>query len=112
LRDFVAGRRLAIALSILDDKDAAAMLAELLGLDAALVCTANANPRALSPATLASLTEQLGGPPTRIEPDPHTALRLARDLAGPPGAVLATGSIYLVADLLRDDAHVAPRSAL
>ena len=56
--------------------------------------------RALPPATLASLTEQLGGPPTRIERDPHKALALARDLAGPEGAVLATGSIYLVADLL------------
>ena len=35
-----------------------------------------------------------------VEPDPHRALAQARDLAGPEGAVLATGSIYLVADLL------------
>ncbi len=58
------------------------------------------NPRALSPATLASLAEQLGGPPSEIVPDPHAAVARAQELAGPDGAVLATGSIYLVADLL------------
>jgi dihydrofolate synthase / folylpolyglutamate synthase len=33
--------------------------------------------------------------------DPRAAVRRARELAGPDGAVLATGSIYLVADLAR-----------
>ena len=33
--------------------------------------------------------------------DPRAALERARELAGPDGAVLATGSIYLVADLSR-----------
>ena len=104
---------LVAVVSVLDDKDAASMLRSLLPLCDEVVCTSNANPRALSPATLASLTEQLGGPPTRLEGDPHRALTLARDLAGPPGAVLATGSIYLVADLLRGtDSDSAPRSAL
>jgi len=32
-------------------------------------------------------------------PDPHAALRRARALAGADGSVLATGSIYLIADL-------------
>ena len=41
-----------------------------------------------------------GGPPTEIVADPHAALARARELAGPDGAVIATGSIYLVADLL------------
>jgi dihydrofolate synthase/folylpolyglutamate synthase len=35
------------------------------------------------------------------EPDPRRALARARELAGPGGVVLATGSIYLVADLKR-----------
>ncbi len=103
---------LVAVLSVLDDKDATEMLRALLPLCDEVVCTSNANPRALSPATLASLTEQLGGPPTRLEGDPHRALTLARDLAGPAGAVLATGSIYLVADLLRDASSTDPRSAL
>jgi dihydrofolate synthase/folylpolyglutamate synthase len=81
-------RPLVVVVSVLDDKDATSMLRALLPHADAVVCTSNANPRALS-RDAASLTEQLGGPPTRLEQDPHRALRLARDLAGPGGAVLA-----------------------
>jgi dihydrofolate synthase / folylpolyglutamate synthase len=107
---------LVVVLSVLDDKDATSMLRALLPHADALVCTSNANPRALSPATLASLTAQLGGAASEmdpiVEPDPHRAVDRARDLAGPEGAVLATGSIYLVADLLRPRGAREPRSAL
>jgi dihydrofolate synthase / folylpolyglutamate synthase len=104
LHDFLGGRPLVAVLSVLDDKDAAAMLAALLPLCAGAVFTANANPRALSPATLASLAGQVGAPPiTRVEADPRRAVALASELAGPGGVVLATGSIYLVADLVRPD---------
>ena len=102
LPEFLAGRPLVAVVSVLDDKDAAAMLGALLPLCAGAVFTANANPRALSPATLASLAGQVGAPPTtRVEADPRRAVALARELAGAGGVVLATGSIYLVADLLR-----------
>jgi len=101
LRGFLDGRRLVACVSILDDKDAAGMLRELLPLCAEVVCTTNANPRALSPATLESLCRQLGGPPTRTVGDPRRALAAAREAAGPDGVALATGSIYLIADLLR-----------
>jgi dihydrofolate synthase/folylpolyglutamate synthase len=63
-----------------------------------VICTSCANPRALSPATLESLARQLGGPPASVDPDPRRALEQAR---GYGGVVLATGSIYLIADLLR-----------
>jgi dihydrofolate synthase/folylpolyglutamate synthase len=92
--------RLIAVVSILDDKDAAGMLRALLGKTSGAVFTRSLNPRALSPATLASLASQLGGPPSEIVPDPHAAVARARELAGPDGAVLATGSIYLVAALL------------
>jgi len=102
LPEFLAGRPLVAVVSVLDDKDAAAMLAALLELCAGVVFCANANPRALSPATLASLAGQVGWDgPTRVEADPRRAVALARELAGAGGVVLATGSIYLVADLLR-----------
>ena len=101
LRTFLAGRRLVACVSILDDKDAAGMLRELLPLCAEVVFTQNANPRALPPATLESLSRQLGGPPARTVPEPHAALDAARASAGPDGVALATGSIYLVGDLLR-----------
>jgi dihydrofolate synthase/folylpolyglutamate synthase len=105
LPEFLAGRPLVAVVSVLDDKDAAAMLAALLPLCAGAVFTANANPRALSPATLASLAGQVGAGgwdgTSRVEVDPRRAVALARELAGPGGVVLATGSIYLIADLLR-----------
>jgi dihydrofolate synthase/folylpolyglutamate synthase len=102
LRDVARGRPLIAVVSVLDDKDAGGMLRELVGLSAGAVFTASQNPRALSPATLASLWSQLGGPAGEIEPRPHEAVRRARELAGPDGAVVATGSIYLVADLLAE----------
>jgi dihydrofolate synthase/folylpolyglutamate synthase len=107
LPGFVAGRRLAAVVSILDDKDAGLMLAGLLPHCDTLICTACASPRALPAATLGSLAAQLGAATALVEPDPRKALARAREIAGADGVVLATGSIYLLADLLRD-----PRAGL
>jgi dihydrofolate synthase/folylpolyglutamate synthase len=101
LPELLAGRtRLVAVISILDDKDAAGMLGRLLPSADALVLTSSQNPRALPPPTLQSLARQLGGPSAETVRDPLAALARARELAGPDGVVLATGSIYLVADLV------------
>ena len=67
----------------------------------ALVLTSSQNPRALPPPTLQSLAGQLGGPPSELVRDPRAALRARARAGRRRGVVLATGSIYLVADLLR-----------
>src|SRR4051794_2051286 len=103
LERFAAGRRVVACVAVLDDKDAAGMLRELLPLCAEVVFTASANPRALPAATLESLSGQLGGPPARTVAEPRQALRAARAAAGPDGVAIATGSIYLIADLLRPE---------
>ena len=103
LERFAAGRRVVACVSVLDDKDAAGMLRELLPLCAEVVFTASANPRALPAATLESLSGQLGGPPARTVAEPRRALQAAREAAGPDGVAIATGSIYLIADLLRPE---------
>jgi dihydrofolate synthase/folylpolyglutamate synthase len=100
---FTAGRRLVGVVSILDDKDAGGMLARLLLHCDALVCTACTSPRALPAATLASLAGQIGGAAATVVMGPHRALARARELAGDDGVVLATGSIYLISDLLRPE---------
>jgi dihydrofolate synthase / folylpolyglutamate synthase len=101
LPELVQGHHRVVAvISILDDKDAAGMLASLLPSCDALVLTSSQNPRALPPGTLQSLATQLGGPPSEIVPAPHRALARGRELAGGDGVVIATGSIYLIADLL------------
>jgi dihydrofolate synthase/folylpolyglutamate synthase len=93
------GERFTGVVAILDDKDAAAMLRELLPLFERVVFTRSANPRSLPPATLESLSTQLNGPPSEVVADPKRALERARALGAP---VLATGSIYLVADLVSE----------
>ena len=104
LPELVTGEHRVVAVvSILDDKDAAGMLAGLFGgavtIDA-LVLTSSQNPRALPPGTLQSLTRQLHGPPSEIVSDPTRAVAHARQLAGSDGVVIVTGSIYLIADML------------
>jgi dihydrofolate synthase/folylpolyglutamate synthase len=103
LRAFVGDRRLVACVSVLDDKDAAAMLRELLPLCAEVVFTQSTNPRALPAGTLDSLAGQLSGPPARTVAEPRRALAAAREAAGPDGVAVATGSIYLIADLLRPE---------
>jgi dihydrofolate synthase / folylpolyglutamate synthase len=103
LPEIVAGRRpLVLVVSVLDDKDAAGMLAALLPAADRLVFTRCAHPRALSPATLETLAAKLDGPPGETVVVPRQALERAKALAGRDGAVVATGSIYLIADLMRE----------
>ncbi len=112
LPDVLEGRSVALVMGVLEDKDAAGMLAALTqpsGGSGARVCerawfTAPPSPRALSPAALQSLARQLGFDAVECEPQPERALEQARRWAGEDGerrAVLATGSIYLVGELLR-----------
>ena len=104
LPEVVGERRPLVAVvAVLDDKDAAGMLSELLPACDRVVFTRSPHPRSLSPATLLSLCEHLGGPPAETVADPHAAVERARALAGPAGAVLATGSIYLIAELVREE---------
>jgi dihydrofolate synthase/folylpolyglutamate synthase len=104
LPEFVADHdRVVAVVSILDDKDAAGMLAALLPACDALVFTNSHNPRTLPPPTLQSLARQIATPPipsTEVVPGARQALARARELAGPSGVVIAAGSLYLIADLL------------
>ena len=94
---------LVLVVSVLEDKDVAGMLETLLPVAGHTVFTRCSNPRALSPGTLERLSAGLGGPPAETVAEPHAALARAREIAGPEGAVLVTGSIYLIADLVRED---------
>ncbi len=101
LAEVLGDRPLALVLGVLEDKDAASMLAALLPLCEHAWFTAPPSERALSPATLQSLARQLGFERVSCEPSPSRALELAREWASERGAaVLATGSVYLVGDLL------------
>jgi dihydrofolate synthase/folylpolyglutamate synthase len=103
LPELLDGRSLALVLGVLEDKDAAAMLAALLPSCERAWFTAPPSQRALPPATLASLARQLGFERASCESQPANALTAAQSWARAQesgGAVLATGSVYLVGDLL------------
>jgi dihydrofolate synthase / folylpolyglutamate synthase len=101
LPSLVGERPLALVLGVLEDKDAASMLAALLGSCERAWFTAPPSARALSPAALQSLARQLGFDAAACEPHPQRALQQAQRWARERGgAVLATGSVYLVGELL------------
>jgi dihydrofolate synthase / folylpolyglutamate synthase len=87
-----------LVVSMLADKDAGGMLAALSPLGDRLVATSSSNPRALPAAELARVADPFFA---RIETvaEPAVALARAREAAGASGAVLVTGSLYLLADL-------------
>jgi dihydrofolate synthase/folylpolyglutamate synthase len=91
-RDYV------VVASILVDKDAEAMLDALAAAGSTFVATSSRSARALPAEELARRAEPVF-PRVESVPDPDEALARARELAGDDGAVLVTGSLYLLADL-------------
>jgi dihydrofolate synthase/folylpolyglutamate synthase len=103
LPELLDGRSLALVFGVLEDKDAAGMLGGLLALCERAWFTAPPSRRALPPATLLSLARQLGFEQAVCEPQPVRALAAAQSWARTcegGAAVLASGSVYLVGDLL------------
>jgi dihydrofolate synthase / folylpolyglutamate synthase len=87
-----------IVASILEDKDAAGMLAALSALGGRLVATESSSPRSLPAGELARLAQPFF-PHVEAVPEPVAALERGRTLARENGALLVTGSLYLLADL-------------
>ena len=108
LGDVVGERPLGLVLGVLEDKDAAGMLAIVLQRCERAWFTAPPSPRALSPAALQSHARQLGFERVACVQPPARALaeaqRWARDAEG---AVLASGSVYLVGELLEELARAS-----
>ena len=91
-----------VVCSILRDKRPGMMLEALSVLGPALVATESRNGRALPAAELAALASA-HFERVEIEPDPEAARARGLELAGADGAVLVTGSLYLLADLSAAD---------
>jgi dihydrofolate synthase/folylpolyglutamate synthase len=88
-----------VVASILADKDAPGILRRLARAGRVLVATQSTNERALPAARVAELGRAWFEVVETVD-DPHRALRRARTL-GP--RVLITGSLYLLADISRDE---------
>src|SRR5262249_60870459 len=84
----LVGRRRPVAvLSVLDDKDAAAMVASLARHARAVVATRSTHPRAAAPETLVHLARIAGLDALAVEP-PEAAVTAARRLAATPAAAV------------------------
>lgn len=112
LQERFGSRPYGLVLGVLEDKDAAGILAELLPGAARAWFTAPPGRRALPAATLQALAEQQGFSAGETVPNPHDALAAARAWAAAEGDtdpyLLVTGSIYLLGELL--EATVSPAS--
>ena len=91
-------RRYVVVASILADKDVDGMLAALSALGETFVATSSSNARALEAGELATKAGRFFDRAEAVRA-PREALERARELAGAEGAVLVTGSLYLLADL-------------
>jgi dihydrofolate synthase/folylpolyglutamate synthase len=109
----LGGRPAVAVVGVLRDKDLPGMLAALRRVAPAIVATQSGNPRALPAVELATLA---GDACAGCDADPARALALARRLAGPRGAVVVCGSLYLLHDLgrrlgvygMQESAHTVP----
>ena len=86
----------ALLVSIVQGKDAAAMLAALAPHFDIVVATRSPSERSLAPETLAALVPPGGKPLVEVVADPGLALARARALVAPDGLVVVAGSIFLV----------------
>ncbi len=91
-------RRYVLVSSILADKRPELMLQALSVLGDVLVATESSNPRSLPAGELAAHAERYFEHVETVV-DPFEARSRARALAGPDGAVLVSGSLYLLTDL-------------
>jgi dihydrofolate synthase / folylpolyglutamate synthase len=97
-------REYVICCSILADKRPELMLEALSVLGGILVATESRNERSLEAGDLAARAEPYF---SHVEPiaDPHAARSRAVALAGPSGAVVVTGSLYLLSELSGSSTH-------
>jgi dihydrofolate synthase / folylpolyglutamate synthase len=91
-------REYVVVCSVLRDKRPALIVEALSVLGGTLVATRSSNARAVPADELAGLAGRFF---SRVEtvPEPEAARRRALELAGPDGAVVVTGSLYLLGDL-------------
>ena len=97
--------RYVVVASFLADKDVDGMLAALSALSDTLVATTSTNARAL-PADEVAERARAWFASVEAYADAAAAVTRARDLADSDGAVLVTGSLYLLSDLYRHEQGV------
>lgn len=101
------GKRPVVVFGVGKAKDAGSMLAALAGLAGVVVATRSRHPKAM-PAWEVMREAALHGLAVEQAETPGRALDRARALAGPDGLVLATGSLFVVAEVREEVKGIEP----
>jgi dihydrofolate synthase / folylpolyglutamate synthase len=88
-----------VVLGVMGDKNVEAMVERLADVADGFVVTAPESERSVTPDKLAARVGAVTGLPVREVGSVEDAVEIARRLAGPEGAVLVTGSLYLVGEV-------------
>jgi dihydrofolate synthase/folylpolyglutamate synthase len=99
LRQYFDFERAVLILGVSSDKDVGGMVAELAPLGGTVIVTATRHPRALEPAKLAAQFSKQGITPEVVE-NVASAVDLALARAKPEDLICATGSIFVVAEVM------------
>ena len=91
---FLTGKKVVLVMGMMEDKDVSHVAAILTSLADDAVATRVDNPRAMDTRSLAEILR--GYIPVQAVDDPAKALIMAKEIAGKNGAVLVTGSLYLI----------------
>ena len=87
-----------LVLGVMGDKNVEAMMVSLAPLVDGVVTTAPASERSVPPSQLAERIADLVDAPVLVAEEVELAIDMARAEAGPDGAVLIAGSLYLVGE--------------
>lgn len=98
LHEWFPGKKWVLIFGASTDKDIPGMLRELLPISEYVIVTRSDHPRAASPVELADMVATLGGG-AEISVNPRKALKRGLAMVGEDCGLLATGSIFLVADV-------------
>jgi dihydrofolate synthase / folylpolyglutamate synthase len=88
-----------VVIGLMGDKNAEAMIESLVDSADGFVTTSPDSPRAVAASDLAELIGKKATVPVLVAENPTHAVDMARAEAGPDGAVLVTGSLYLVGEV-------------
>jgi len=110
VRTAIPGHPHVFVVGMARDKDIPGSLAALTGVANHVVGTTSGSPRAAAPPQIAAAADA-AGLASSSEPTHTAALAAAREIAGPDGAVIVTGSLYLCGAVLADHPEIG-RDAL
>jgi len=99
LRQYFDFKRAVIILGVSSDKDVGGIVAELVPISSTVIVTSTRHPRALEPAKLAAQFSEQGITP-EVAGNVTSAVDLALARAGPEDLICATGSIFVVAEVM------------